>query len=560
MRRIPATLAVAALLAITTACSTLSPPGQDSTAQPRLSDTRPVRDGGTVTIGLKSDPDMLDPSLTSTLVARTVFASMCEQLYDVDQDNKFVPQLAGSMPKITNSGRTFTFTVREGARFSDGARLDAKAVKTSLDRHLHLPGSGRASEIDSVEKVTAVDKYTVRLDLKHPDVPLLGRLANTAGLIMSPKALKTYGKKFASHPSCVGPFRYVKRVIGDRIELKKDPLYYDADKVHLDGVIYKTITDGNIRMANIRSGDVQIGDQMGPVEVRGSMGEKGVQLLNTPSLGYMALTLNVGNAHGIDQKPGKVDTPFAKDVRVREALDLSLDRTLINKLVFQGMYEPACGPVPTGTPLSSPAPCVARNIPKARKLLKEAGVKTPVPLELMINTTPEDSRLGQVVQAMAADAGFDIKLRPTEFATGLTRTLAGDFQARTGGWGGQPDPAGNIDSLVGTAGSNNQGKLSDPEIDRLIVEGRSTDDPTKRREIYRELTAAIREQHSVLYLYRNISYVSASTDVSGVRLSGDGMIKVAEAGYVSGQEKTGQEQTGQEKTGQDETGQEKSSR
>ncbi|MFG2669469.1 ABC transporter substrate-binding protein [Streptomyces sp. NPDC048445] len=534
MRRIPAALSVAALLAITTACSSLSPPGKETTAQPRLTDMRPVRDGGTVTIGLKSDPDRLDPSLTSTLVARTVFTSMCEQLYDVDQDNKFVPQLAATLPKVTDGGRTFTFTVRKGARFSDGARLDAAAVKASLDRHLHLRGSGRASEIDSVEKVTATGPYTVRLSLSHPDVPLLGRLANTAGLIMSPKAIKEYGADFATHPSCVGPFKYVKRVVGDRIELKKDPLYYDADKVHLDGVIYKTITDGSIRMANIRSGDVQIGDQMGPVEVRNSMGEKGLQLLNTPSLGYMALTLNVANSHGIDKDPSPVDSPFGRDVRVREAFDLSLDRALINKLVFQGMYEPACGPVPPGTPLSSPVTCPGRDVAKAERLLKAAGVKTPVPLELMINTTPEDSRLGQVVQAMAADAGFDVKLRPTEFATGLTRTLAGDFQARTGGWGGQPDPAGNIDSLVGTTGSNNQGKLSDPTIDRLIVEGRSTSDVAKRREIYRRLTAAINKQHGVIYLYRNISYVSASQDVSGIKLSGDGLIRVKEAGYTKG--------------------------
>ncbi|WP_405719004.1 ABC transporter substrate-binding protein [Streptomyces sp. NBC_00046] len=134
---------------------------------------------------------------------------------------------------------------------------------------------------------------------------------------MSPKAIKKYGRDFATHPSCVAPFRYDKRVVGDRIKLTKDPLYYDADKVHLDRVIYKTITDGNIRMANIRFGDVQIGDQMGPVEVRNSLSEKDLQLLNTPSLGYMALTLNVGNAKGIDKDPGPVDTPFGRDVRVR---------------------------------------------------------------------------------------------------------------------------------------------------------------------------------------------------------------------------------------------------
>ncbi|MZD05263.1 ABC transporter substrate-binding protein [Streptomyces sp. SID5785] len=534
MRRLPAVLAAAALLTFATGCGSLAPPGEQSAAAPRLVDDRPVRDGGTAVIGLKSDPDMLDPSLTGTLVARTVFTSMCEQLYDVDQHNRFVPQLASTMPKITDGGRTFTFDVRKDARFSDGAKLDAKAVKTSLDRHLHLKGSGRASEIDSVDTVEAIGPYTVRLKLKHADTPLLGRLANTAGLIMSPKAIATYGKDFATHPSCVGPFKYVKRVIGDRIELQKDPLYYDADQVHLDGVVYKTITDGNIRLANLRSGDVQIGDQMGPVEVRSALGDKDLQVLNTPSLGYMAITINVGNDNGIDGKPGKVDTPFARDVRVREAFDLSLDRELINKVVFQGMYAPACGPVPPGTPLSTPTTCPQRDVAKAKKLLKAAGVKTPVPLELMINTTPEDARFGQVVQAMAKEAGFDVKLQPTEFATGLQRTYAGDFQARTGGWGGQPDPAGNIDSLVGTKGSNNQGQLSDPEIDRLIAAGRSTSDTAERKKIYRELTTVINRRHAVIYTYRNINYAVAAQDISGIALSGDGLIRMKSAGYLKG--------------------------
>ncbi|MFB7559221.1 ABC transporter substrate-binding protein [Streptomyces brevispora] len=106
--------------------------------------------------------------------------------------------------------------------------------------------------------------YTVRIRLKQPYVPLTGVLADRAGMVTSPAALKKYGKNSTSHPSCVGPFRFVERVGGDRIVLKKDPNYYDADKVHLDGVVYKPIPDGNVRLANLRSGDLQVGDRWAP--------------------------------------------------------------------------------------------------------------------------------------------------------------------------------------------------------------------------------------------------------------------------------------------------------
>ena len=99
-------------------------------------------------------------------------------------------------------------------------------------------------------------------------MPLTGVLADRAGMVMSPTALEKYGKNFTNHPSCVGPFHFVERVGGDRIVLKKDPHYYAADDVHLDHVVYQPIPDGNVRLANLRSGDVQISDQMAPVDVR----------------------------------------------------------------------------------------------------------------------------------------------------------------------------------------------------------------------------------------------------------------------------------------------------
>lgn len=529
-----AVTAVALVLSTTAGCGSLQSSATEVGGE-RMTDDRPVRDGGTLTVALNADPDKLDPSLAQTLVGRTVFAGMCEKLYDVDEAGKVVPQLATALPKTSADGRTVTFSVRKGLKFSDGTSLDAAAVVTSLLRHRDLPGSARATELTPLKDAEATGAYSVKLTLKQAYVPLTAVLADRSGMVMSPAALKKYGKNFTNHPSCVGPFKFVERVGGDRIVLAKDPNYYDARDVHLDKVIYKPIPDGSVRLANLRSGDVQIGDQMAPVDVKSALTEPKLQLFNSPSLGYQGIGLNVGNVKGLGEKPGKLDTPLARDVRVREAFELSIDRDLINKVVFQGMYEPACGPV---SPESAIAPgvaasaCPKRDVAKAKRLLKAAGVKTPLRIELKTSTTPENSRLGQVVQAMAKEAGFAVSLRPTEYATMLEETDSGHYDAFTSGWSGRLDPDGNIASFLQTKGAMNAYGFSDDETDALIERGRTEADPAERAKTYGKLTRRANDAHALIYLYRQKNYVVAGKDVAGVRVYGDGLVRVKDAGYT----------------------------
>lgn len=500
-----------------------------------MADTREVRNGGTLTVALASDPDKLDPSLAQTLVGRTVFSSMCEKLYDSDKDGQLVPQLATELPEISQDGRTVTIRVREDATFSDGTKLDADAVVTSLKRHRDIAGSARATELGPLEGIEAAGPYTVKITLGQPYTPLPTVLADRAGMVLSPKAIEKYGKNFTNHPSCVGPFKYKERVGGDRIVLVKDDKYYDADAVHLDRVIYKPIPDGNVRLANLRSGDVQIGDQMTPVEVTSVLTDPKLTLFNSPSMGYQGIGINVGNTKGLGEKPGRIDTPLGSDVRVREAFEKSLDRKLINKIVFQGMYEPACGPVTSESAIApglKASECPERDIEGAKKLLEEAGVKTPVRFEYTINNTPEDIRLGQVVQSMAKDAGFQVSLRPMEYASMLEETDSGRFDAFRSGWSGRLDPDGNIASFLLTQGAMNAYGLGDKKIDELIAHGRTEGDQGKRAEIYRELTERVNAEHTLIYLYRQKNYIVAGRDIAGLRVYGDGLVRVKSAGYA----------------------------
>jgi len=121
----------------------------------------------TLRIGLAEDPDALDPTTARTFVGRIVFASLCDKLFDINEKLEIVPQLATSHAWSADN-RTLTIKLRDGVLFHDGEKLDAEAVKISIDRHLTLPGSFRRSEINVVQAVEVVDPLTVKLSLSVP--------------------------------------------------------------------------------------------------------------------------------------------------------------------------------------------------------------------------------------------------------------------------------------------------------------------------------------------------------------------------------------------------------
>ena len=298
--RTAAAVSIAAL--VLAACSSIDTPtggGQSSSA-----DNRSAKTGGTLVVALSDEPDPLDPTTARTLVGRAVFTSICEKLYDINAKLDIVPQLAADMPQTSADGKTVTIKLRTGVKFADGTTMDAAAVKTSLDRDLTLPTSARKSDLTSVESVSVSDPSTVVLHLNAPFAPLVAQLADRAGMVMSPAALKSEGTNFGAHPVCVGPFKFQSRVAQDHIDVVKDPNYYDASNVHLDKVSYKIIADSTTRFNNLRSGDVQVLDAVASTDVDALQADSNLQLLTSESLGYQGITVNLGNVNGVGKPAG----------------------------------------------------------------------------------------------------------------------------------------------------------------------------------------------------------------------------------------------------------------
>lgn len=491
-----------------------------------------VTNGGTLVMALSAEPDKLDPALSRSLYSRYVFNAMCEKLYDVDQSAKIVPQLATALPTTSSDGKTVTIPVREGVKFADGTAFDATAVKANFDRNLTLSGTARKSELGPIDTVEATDAKTVVVHLKQPFAPLTAALTDRAGMIVSPTAAAAAGANFANSPVCVGPYKFSKRVPQNSIDLVKDPNYYDAAKVHYDGLSYRIITDANIRSANLRSGDVQVADSLSTQDVPTLQKDSSLTILSSQSLGYQGLTFNTGNVAGVGKAAQKIDRPEASNPVVRQAFDMAIDRAGLVKVVFNDLNTVACSPVAPQSEFSSTAAqnCPAHDPAKAKQMLQSAGVTVPFPIEMSISNNPDSLRFAQALQALVKDGGFDLKIKPVEYAALLDQQDRGEFSLLALGWSGRIDPDANITNFVGTAASQNVGAYSNPQVDQLLTQARQSNDLAQRKDLYGQVVTQLQKDDPLIYLYRQRNLTGVTTKVKGVQVFPDGVIRVAFAG------------------------------
>src|ERR1700760_958918 len=362
----------------------------------------------TLRIGIGEDPDVLDPTLSRTYVGRIVFSAVCDQLFDIDEKLNIAPQLAPSDDNAPD-GKAMTIKLRPNVKFHDGEPLDAEAAKYSIERHMTMPGSFRKSELASVDHVEVVDPLTIKIVLKTPYAPLIAQLTDRSGMMVSPKAVKEQGDKFGLHPVCAGPYKFVERVQQDRMVFERFADYWNKDNVFIDRVVFLPIVDAPARLPNLKPGGVDLIERVLATDIKDVQPDSRLVLSTAPELGYLGLTINTNN----DKSKGPLT-----NVKVRQALDLSIDREALNQVAFNGEFTPGNQWVSPSHPYYQPSsPIRPRDVEKAKALLKESGVSLPVSIDYMVPKGSEYEAVAQVVQSMAAESGFDIKLRLVEFAT-----------------------------------------------------------------------------------------------------------------------------------------------
>jgi peptide/nickel transport system substrate-binding protein len=473
----------------------------------------------TLRFGLAEDPDVLDPTLARTFVGRIVFAALCDKLFDIDEKLNIVPQLATGYEWSADS-KALTIKVRPGVTFHDGEKLDAAAVKFNIERHKNMAGSNRRGELAPVASVDVVDPMTVRLNLSAPFAPLLAQLADRAGMMVSPKAAQEAGDKFGVKPVCSGPFRFVERVAQDKIVLERYPNYWNKSDIHLDKIIYLPIVDSTVRLANLKSGQLDFIERVLPSDLPALEKDTRLKVSKITEIGYQGITINVGKSD-LAQK-----NPLGKDPRVREAFELALDRDGIVQVAMDG--EAVIGNQwvsPENPYYAKNMPVPKRDVAKAKALLAEAGVPNPS-VSLVTPTTTDAQKVAQVVQAMVKDAGFDVKIQSTEFATSLDMADKGQYEAYVLAWSGRADPDGNVFSFDGCKQPLNYAGYCRADVDEILTRSRTSRDPAERRKAYEQLAAIALKDRPIVYLFHRRWLWAYSPKVSGFRPLPDGLVRV----------------------------------
>jgi peptide/nickel transport system substrate-binding protein len=468
-------------------------------------------------IGLQGDPDVLDPAIGGSFLDRVVFAGLCDKLVDIDRNLNYVPQLATEWA-WSEDALTLTMKLRRDAVFHDGEKLDAAAVKANIERSKTMAESRRKAELAAIKEVEA-DGPTVRIKLSQPFAPLIGVFTDRGGMVASPKALATMGNTFQQKPVCSGPYSFVERVALDRIVIRRFDKHYDAASYKIDQITYLPIPDSTVRLGNLRGGSLEMIERLAPTDLAEARRDQRIKVVDAPSIAYNTVSFNLNAGE-------RSNTPLGRDPRVREALELSIDRAVLNQVVFNGEYIPSNQPwVPGSTFHAKEVPVPKRDVARARALLKEAGLER-FSFTFFIPTSTVEQQVAQVMQAMAAEAGIDIKLEVQEATTITQRNIKGDYQASFAIWSGRPDPDGNAAIWFACNGFVNWGKYCNPKLEAALDKARQVTDIGQRQGLYREAAEILAKDRPHLILYHLRWFWGLNAKLNGFEPYPTGIIRL----------------------------------
>lgn len=440
----------------------------------------------TLTVGVTSDPVTLDPALMASFFELSVQFNLHEPLVNVTPELKIEPGLAS----VTNPDPlTYRFTLRPNLTFHDGTPIDAVAVKANFDRMLKPEtGSPRRSELAPVDSVEVTGPLTFTIQLKAPYAPLLQVLANRAGMMVSPTALKSLGPDFATKAVGAGPYKLVSWTKNSELVLERFPAYWRGAP-SIERIVFRPIADETVRLANLRSGTVQLVDAV-PAQAVGTLArEPNLTMKQTSGLGFNAFSFNNTRA------------PF-NDLKVRKAFSTAIDKQAVLRAVYFGTGKIASGGIPPAIGWAHDTNLAAKkpSADASRKLLVEAGIKTPVPVTITVTNSPAQVRTAEVLQAQANAAGFKVEIKQIDATSLITVLRSKDFDLCMSPWSGRADPDGNLFNYFTKSGPNNFMGYQSDKVTGLLEKARAEPEQATRAKLYREAEVQIDADAPMLFL------------------------------------------------------------
>ena len=444
--------------------------------------------GRTLDIGVVSDPVTLDPAFSASFFENAVMYCLHETLLVVSPDGSVSPGLAiHSNPEPLRH----LLTLRDGLTFQDGTVLDAASVKANIERYINpATGSIRKADFGPLAEVAVTGPLQVELRLSAPYAPLPLVLTNRAGMMVSMEALRRLGPDFATRAVGCGAFKFVSWTKNSELVLERFDGYWRGKNHGFDRLLFRSIPDETVRLANLRSGTLQLIDAVPPQAVAGLGREAAIRVAQISSLGFNAWSMNT-------TRP-----PF-NDARVRQAFVASIDPEVVQRVVYFGTGQVSHGPLSPAVvwafdkSFSPPAFDPAR----AKTLLSEAGVQSPLPVSITVTNSPQMVRIAQVAQAQAGQAGFKAEIRQIDSTSLITVLRQKDFDVCMSPWSGRYDPDGNMFFWFTKGGPNNFAGYDDGEVTSWLQQARTTADRETRVALYHKAQDKIARDAPLLFLH-----------------------------------------------------------
>lgn len=483
--------------------------------------------GVELNVNVGPEPATIDPAKNSAVDGATLINHAFEGLMKLDKDNKIVEGQAAKY-EVNKDETVYTFTLREGIKWSDGEQVKAEDFvyawqrlvdpKTGADYNYMIDMVKNANEIMAGKKkpkelgIKALDEKTVEVTLTTPTPYFLEVCAFPATFPVRKDIVEANADTWSTDPKTYignGPYVLKSWEHQSKMTYVKNENYYDLKKLGPDTINFVLMEDKNTMLSAYKNNEILFADDL-PSEEIDAMKDKG--LVIEKQLGTYFLSINV-KKEGLD------------NVKVREALSLALDRDYIVEKVAKGGQIPADSFVATGLTDADgktefhenakkwyDAKDYKGNVEKAKKLLKEAGYENGKGLpsiELMCN--PGHEPIMEAVQNMWKDnLGVNVTISSQDWNVFLETRKQGDFQVARDGWlGDYNDPVSFIDIWV-TGGGNNNAQWSNKEYDKIVSEIKSTTDSKERYAKMHEAEDILAKDMPIIpiYFYTDLYLIS----------------------------------------------------
>jgi peptide/nickel transport system substrate-binding protein len=446
-----------------------------------------------IRFGVNRAAENLDPVTMDANPDLWAFMQIYQQLVRVNvKGDGFDPDLATRWTTSAD-GKTWTFFLRNDARFSNGDPAKAADVVWSLKRAHDLKDGPWQWALEAVQDITAKDDYTVVITLKEPWAPFLADVSLFSNSILSEKIFKAAAQdQISNKPVGSGPFMLAEWKKGEELVMKANPYYHEKGVPKTPELHLKYIPDDNARVIAVQSGDVDGIDYVPFSRISQLKRDSRLDTQLYPSTAVAHLSVNVREA------------PL-NNVKLRQALATAIDRYAIGRAVCFGYCTPATTFLPMTTPyFNKGAKGYPYDVSRAQQLIKESGVQTPVPLKLLFwanNAVHQSTAV--VLKAMWAKIGVNLELEPLDRAAATTRYRANQFQVYITGWTNDiPDPSQLAAYELGfTESQSYHSGYHTKEMDDLLARGLREMNPDKRRAVYYQMQDVALKDSPLIWLY-----------------------------------------------------------